>query len=305
MRLSGSFAVSGAVAGLLTTGLVAAGLAVAPASAAGAAVRPGTARVTAASAPPGVRAPYAELENAATGADMWSRTSNKEVPMGSIAKVMTAYVVIKAGDLSRVITVPSGITGYDKKYGASTAGLKPGEKLTAHELLYALLVPSGCDAAYALAESYGSGHLSRFIDAMNAAAKSLGLTKTHFTDFSGLPDPTASSTYSDARDLISLGRDAMGLPVFAAIVKLAGYHLAAAPGKHPAFTWTNTNPLLGHYTGAIGIKTGQTNAAGACLLFEARRGKLTLIGVVLDSGDELSYAASDAEKILNWDFGRA
>jgi len=297
MGLSGWPAAAG-----VTAGLLAAVLAVAPASAASApvvAVRP------AVSAPSGVRAAYAELENAATGADMWSLTSNKEVPMGSITKVMTAYVVIEAGDLDRMITVPSGITAYDKKYGASTAGLKPGEKLTAHKLLYALLIPSGCDAAYTLAYSYGSGHLPRFIDMMNAAARRLGLTKTRFTDFSGLPDPTETSTYSDARDLLTLGRAAMKSPVFKAIVRLASYHLAAASGQHPAFTWTTTNPLLGHYRGAIGIKTGYTSAAGACLLFEATRGKVTLIGIVLHSGDELSQAGNDAVAMLNWGFSRA
>ena len=302
MGLSGWHAAGGAAAGLL-----AAALAVAPASAsaASASVMRSVAVRPAVSAPSGVRATYTELENAATGADMWSLTSNKEVPMGSITKVMTAYVVIEAGDLDRMITVPSGITAYDKKYGASTAGLKPGEKLTAHKLLYALLIPSGCDAAYALAYSYGSGHLSRFIDMMNAAARKLGMTKTHFTDFSGLPDPTETSTYSDARDLLTLGRAAMKSPVFKAIVRLASYHLPAASGQHPAFTWTTTNPLLGHYDGAIGIKSGYTSAAGACLLFEATRGKATLIGIVLHSGDELSQAGNDAVKMLNWGFSHA
>ena len=75
--------------------------------------------------------------------------------MGSITKVMTAHVVIEAGHLNRVITVPSGIIGYDNEFDASTAGLAPGEKLTALQLLYALLLPSGCDAAYTLATAYG------------------------------------------------------------------------------------------------------------------------------------------------------
>src|ERR1700729_4258291 len=117
-----------------------------------------TGRLGALTLPPGgVRAPVAELANQTTGADLWSRSSVSEHPMGSITKVMTAYVVIEAGNLNRVITVPSGITGYDRAYGASTAGLVPGEKLTALQLLYALLLPSGCDAAYTLATAYGKG----------------------------------------------------------------------------------------------------------------------------------------------------
>jgi D-alanyl-D-alanine carboxypeptidase (penicillin-binding protein 5/6) len=240
----------------------------------------------------------------AASADLWSRSSVTERPMGSITKVMTAYVVIEAGDLNRVITVPKGIIAYDEKFDASTAGLVPGEKLTARELLYAMLIPSGCDAAFTLADSYGPG-LSAFIAKMNETAKKLGLTKTHFSDFSGLPDPTETSTYSDARDLVSLGRDAMRLSLFRTIVGLRSYRLAAGDG-HRAHDWTTTNPLLGHYTGAVGIKTGQTNVAGSCLLFEAVRGGQTLIGVVLDSApDNLAVAGSDAEKMRLSRLGRS
>ena len=192
--------------------------------------------------------------------------------MGSIAKVMTAYVVIEAGHLNQLITVPSGIIGYDRAYDASTAGLVPGEKLTALQLLYALLLPSGCDAAYTLASAYGNGHPAEFIAEMNAMARRLGLSKTHFSDFSGLPDPTEYSTYSTARDLVSLGRDAMRLPVFREIVATRTYRLAANR-DHRAYVWTNLNPLLGHFAGATGIKTGFTAAAGDCLLFSAERGR--------------------------------
>lgn len=126
-----------------------------------------------ASGPTGIQSPYAEVANAATGADIWSQGSTTQVPMGSITKVMTAYVVIESGNLNQLITVPQGIIAYDKAYGASTAGLKPGQQLTAQELLYALLVPSGCDAAYTLAQAYGPG-LSGFIAKMNATAAQLG-----------------------------------------------------------------------------------------------------------------------------------
>jgi serine-type D-Ala-D-Ala carboxypeptidase (penicillin-binding protein 5/6) len=283
MRATGQLAATGAAVAVLA--------AVMAATPAAAAARP---------APPaGVRARYAELASAATGADLWSRSSVTERPMGSITKVMTAYVVIEAGHLNRVITVPEGILGYDRKYQASTAGLVPGEKLTAAQLLDAMLIPSGCDAAYALAAAYGPG-LAGFVAKMNATARRLGLTKTHFTDFSGLPDPTEYSTYSTARDLVSLGRDAMKLPLFRSIVRLREYHLAAGHG-HRAHTWQTTNLLLGHYPGAIGIKTGDTDAAGYCLLFEASRDGRTLIGVVLhSSAGSAAVAASDAEKMLNW-----
>jgi serine-type D-Ala-D-Ala carboxypeptidase (penicillin-binding protein 5/6) len=258
------------------------------------------------SGPAGVRAHWAQLANEVTGQDLWSRSSVTERPMGSIAKVMTAYVVIEAGHLSQVITVPRGITGYDNTYDASTAGLVPGQKLTALQLLYALLLPSGCDAAYTLAYAYGHGHPAQFITQMNAMAHKLGLTKTHFTDFSGLPDPTEYSTYSTARDLVSLGRDAMRLAVFRHVVGTRTFRLAANR-EHRAYVWSNLNPLLGHFAGATGIKTGFTAVAGDCLLFAANRKGRELIGVVLDSSSSpvgLSAAASDAATMLDWGFGR-
>jgi serine-type D-Ala-D-Ala carboxypeptidase (penicillin-binding protein 5/6) len=289
MRVAGRLLSAVAVTGLLAAALTAAA--------------PGARAAT--SAPAGVRAPWAEVANAVSGANLWSRTSVSKRPMGSITKVMTAYVVIETGSLSRVITVPAGITAYDRKFGASTAGLVPGEKLTALQLLYAMMLPSGCDAAYALAAAYGPG-LARFIARMNATAAKLGLTKTHFTDFSGLPSPGAYTTYSTARDLVSLGRDAMRLALFRQVVATRSYRLAAGAG-HRAHTWLNRNLLLTSYSGAIGIKTGFTAAAGECLLFEARRGAVTLIGVVLHSSPEVNdpnATVRDATAMLNWGFSR-
>jgi serine-type D-Ala-D-Ala carboxypeptidase (penicillin-binding protein 5/6) len=303
MRIAGRVAAGAVVAGMIVAGGVAAPAARAATTGTGAAtaVRP-------ASAPSGVWSRWAELANAATGADLWSRSSVQERPMGSITKVMTAYVVLSTPglNLNRVITVPSGIVAYDDKYGASTAGLVPGEKLTTLQLLYAMLLPSGCDAAYTLAGAYGPG-LTGFIAKMNATARGLGLAKTHFTDFSGLPDPTGYSTYSTAHDLVNLGRAAMKSKTFAAIVATRTYKVAAT-SAHRAHTWHNLNPLLGTFAGATGIKTGYTGAAGQCLLFEAKRGSTTLIGVVLDSSAAnsvtLSAAGADATAMLDWGFSR-
>jgi D-alanyl-D-alanine carboxypeptidase (penicillin-binding protein 5/6) len=302
MRITGRLAASTVAAGMVAVMILAAGPA-ARAASFGSAKSAGTAK---AAGPAGVRAPWAELANEATGEDLWSRSSVTERPMGSITKVMTAYVVIEAGHLNRLITVPAGIIGYDDAYDASTAGLVPGEKLTALQLLYALLLPSGCDAAYTLASAYGHGHPAEFIAQMNAMARTLRLSKTHFSDFSGLPDPTEYSTYSTARDLVSLGRDAMRLPLFRDIVTTRTYRLART-SDHRAHVWTNLDPLLGHVAGATGIKTGFTAAAGDCLLFSAERGGRELIGVVLDSSSSsagLGAAASDATTMLGWGFGR-
>jgi len=283
--------------GFLAGAVLTASVALAAAPAASAAVSsPGA-------GPSGVAAMAAAVENAANGHLLWSRELNTERPMASITKVMTAFLVIRAGSLNREITVPSAVVAYVREHNASNAGLRPGDRLTAGQLLAALLLPSGADAAYALAQAYGPG-LSAFIAKMNATARLLGMTRTHFSNFDGLPYPTSYSTYSTAANLLTLGRAAMLLPAFRSVVDQRSYHLAAGSGHH-AYLWKNLNPLLGHYPGAIGIKPGYTGAAGQCLLFEATRNGYSVIGVTLDSPGSISTPNSaDAIRILNWAFSQ-
>ena len=105
---------------------------------------------------------------------------------------------------------------------------------------------------------------------------------------------------------MNLGRAAMRNPTFATVVATRSYHVAAT-GAHRAHTWHNLNPLLGAFAGATGIKTGYTTAAGQCLLFEAKRGNVTLIGVVLDSAANISAITGGHRRrdvMLNWGFSR-
>ncbi len=164
---------------------------------AAASAAPAVGAASSASGPAGVGARSAAIEVAATGRLLWSRGLNTERPMASITKVMTALVVIRAGHLNQKITVPSAVVGYVREWDASNAGLRPGDKLTARQLLYGMMLPSGADAAYALAEAYGPG-LTSFIAKMNATARLLGMTRTHFSNFDGLPWPTPYSNFSTA-----------------------------------------------------------------------------------------------------------
>ncbi|APA98713.1 D-alanyl-D-alanine carboxypeptidase family protein [Nocardia seriolae] len=251
------------------------------------------------SEPDGVQAPGAALADGITGTILWSRQADVPVPIASIAKVMTAMVAITAGDLDRPITVPAAAIAYCVANDGSTAGLASGEVLTTHQLLYALMLPSGCDAAYTLAEAYGPGQ-DGFIAKMNDAARLMGLAATYFADPSGLPVPTDGATYSTPADLIALGLRAMSLPVFREVAGSQSYHLPAGPANRD-HVWQTTNLLLRAYPGTIGIKTGSTDAAGACLLFESVRAGIPLIGVVLHSSPGSGVAAkNDAEHMLNW-----
>jgi D-alanyl-D-alanine carboxypeptidase (penicillin-binding protein 5/6) len=222
--------------------------------------------------------------------------------MASITKVMTALVVIRAGHLNRRIRVPAAAQTYAREHNAGTAGLHPGDVLTTWQLLEALLLPSGADAAYTLARAYGPGWPA-FVRRMNAQARRLGMTGTHFANFDGLPWPTEYTTYSTPRSLLRLAAAAMRQPVFATIVGQRR-HWIARTRRHHGYGWQNTNLLIGSYRGAIGIKTGFTLGAGYCLLFAARRHGRVLTGVVLDStNSDASLRFAAARRLLNWGFG--
>jgi serine-type D-Ala-D-Ala carboxypeptidase (penicillin-binding protein 5/6) len=254
-------------------------------------------------APKGVKAKGAVLADAATGQLLWSRDLGAERPMASVTKVMTALLVLRAGNLGQEIRITKAAMSYAWKNGGESAGLHPGDQLTAQQLLPALLLPSGADAAYALATTYGPG-MDAFIAKMNATAAQLGMTHTHFTSPDGLPYPTETATYSTPSDLLTLGLAAMKYPVFRSIVNLRFYNLQKVKGLHHQYWWDNTDGLIGSYPGAMGIKTGYTDKALHCLLFEAARNGRTLIGVVLGSpATGVNAGAKDAEKLLNWGFG--
>jgi serine-type D-Ala-D-Ala carboxypeptidase (penicillin-binding protein 5/6) len=251
---------------------------------------------------PAVDVVAGDLVDASTGAQMWAKDLDAQRPMGSITKVMTALVVLAAGHLNQKIEVTEAAIRYVARDGASSAGLLVGDVLTARQLLEAMLLPSGCDAAYLLATAYGPGRTA-FIAKMNATAAAIGMTSTHFTSFDGMPYPTEYSTYSTAADLIRLGEQAMRFPLFREIVSQRRYYLPAT-ALHHSYLWHTTNTLIGSYRGAVGIKTGDTKAAGNCLLFEARRGTITLIGVVLHARptSNPSSAIAAARRVLTWGF---
>jgi serine-type D-Ala-D-Ala carboxypeptidase (penicillin-binding protein 5/6) len=252
-------------------------------------------------APGGVKAKGAVLADAATGQILWGRGLDTERPMASVTKVMTALLVLQGGNLGQQIRVPKAAFDYAWKYGGETASLRPGDVLTAQQLLAALLLPSGADAAYTLANAYGPG-MTAFIARMNATAARMGMAHTHFTSPDGLPYPTGTATYSTPSDLLTLGLAAMRYPAFRSIVDLRFFHLPKGHGHHQ-YWWDNTDGLIGSYRGAMGIKTGYTDTARHCLLFEAARNGRTLIGVVLGSPSTgVAAGAHDAEKMLNWGF---
>ncbi|MEV0849313.1 serine hydrolase [Streptomyces sp. NPDC049954] len=259
-------------------------------------------------AAPQVDADHAFLLDARDGSqerDLWGGAkADESVPMASTTKIMTAMVVLNHPEwLNRRITVKQEYRDYVQKEGASTADLQTGDTLTAEQLLHAMLLPSGADAAMALADSFGSGdtldaRIADFVRQMNVEAQQLNLSGTHFDTFDGI---SHGNNHSTARDLAKLGQRAMLKPVFADVVKDTEYkaEAPAANGHTRYYTWTNTNTLLSSYDGALGIKTGSGPEDGYCVVFAAKRDNRTLVGAIL--GDDTGRF-DDATKMLDWGF---
>jgi serine-type D-Ala-D-Ala carboxypeptidase (penicillin-binding protein 5/6) len=253
------------------------------------------------SPPPTVSAPYAYLFDLRHHKELLAKAATTETEIASTTKIMTALLVIESGKLNRPITIKQAYIDYVNENDASNAGLQVNDRLTVKQLLYALMLPSGCDAAYALADVLGNG-VPNFVAKMNREVAKLHLSQTYYVNADGLhnPDSQGKYGYSTAADLARLTRYAMRQPLFRQVVNTQTYSVPATSAHH-AYTWTNTNELLSTYQEAIGVKTGTTSWAGYCLVFAAKRNREILLGVVLAStSSDQRYA--DATALLNWGF---
>jgi D-alanyl-D-alanine carboxypeptidase (penicillin-binding protein 5/6) len=215
----------------------------------------------------------------------------------STTKMMTALVAVSTLPLETRITVGPD-TMIPASFNASVASLRVGDVLTLRELLYALLLPSGDDAAIAIADGV-AGSQASFVQLMNAQASQLGLTHTHYANVHGLDDP---QQYSSARDLALLAARALDEPAIATVVATPTFDLPAT-ADHAAYTFKTTNRLLTDYAypGVIGVKTGFTDNAGHCLVFAAVTPQGRLIGVVLNEPNDPARFV-DARALLDWGF---
>ena len=212
-----------------------------------------------------------------TGRVLWRRKPSRVLPIASLTKMMTALLV--AERIPRGARVP--ITRETLRYTGSGVGLfKRGKRIRVETMLHGLLLPSGNDAAIALAQRAAGGSVNRFVRYMNEKAEQLGLVCTHFSTPSGFSD---KDNHSCAADLAAIGRAVLREPRLANIVSKREAVLPF-PIKGGKLYLYNHNPLLRQgYPGTTGIKTGFTDAAGQCLVATARRGPVKLGVVLLDS----------------------
>ncbi len=229
----------------------------------------------------------------ATGQTLYADHDEVRRSIASTTKMMTALVTLQhIHDLDTVFTYPD----YHQAADDSQIGLRPGDRMTVHDLVIAMMLPSADDAAEDLADNVGDGSVARFVGWMNADARRLGLRHTHFSTPIGLDTP---GNYSTAADLARLAAyDLAHFPFLARVVKLA--HATLTTG--PATQVQNLNLLVGEYPWVTGVKTGHTSEAGWVLVASGRRDGLQLVagalGVQSDTG-------SDADALALLDYGYA
>lgn len=241
---------------------------------------------------PRIAARGAIVVDAGTGAVLWVDRPHRRLPIASTTKIMTATLALERLGPDAIVEVPPSAT----RVPLVREGLRPHERVRAWKLFDGLLMFSGNDDAMTLALAT-AGTRRAFLAQMNERARELGLKDSHFASVSGVID---EGNYSSAWDLAALTRVALRNPRFRQIVRTRIVHV---PWSAPTYekVYVNKNPLLGHYRGADGVKTGWTTLAGHCLVASATRRGRTIVAVVL--GDP--QAPGDARRLLDLGFRTA
>jgi serine-type D-Ala-D-Ala carboxypeptidase (penicillin-binding protein 5/6) len=223
---------------------------------------------------------------------LFEHNSNIKYPPASTTKLMTALIAQDYFKPADVLTVTPG-----SLVAGSTMNLKAGEKLTYRSLLYGMLLDSGNDAAYTLAENYPGG-VDNFVTQMNLKAQNLGLKNTHFQNPAGFDDP---AQYASAQDLAQIAKTAASDYQLARIVAtkqttiLSWNDPTASSSAHVVHNLKNLNLLL-DLPGVIGMKTGTTEKAGENLVGLVERNGHKVITVMLGSKDRFGESGS----LINW-----
>jgi len=248
--------------------------------------------------PPEVSASNIYVFDATAGVELYARNADQRVPIASTVKIATALVVMANTELDEEVTILESDLVEPPFSDMGVNGLTAGDTFTVEQLLVGLLVPSGSDAANALARHIGMNladtedpetGFNAFVDEMNNYVLSIGLKNTRFSNPAG---DDSDNNYSSAHDLARLGGRLMRDQTLRAIVAQPTMSLKSIGPEQRPYADDGTNQLLGQ-RGVVGIKTGSTPDAGACLVSsrQVNDGRNTVITVVL--GSDLAYDAND------------
>ncbi|MDO4182348.1 MAG: D-alanyl-D-alanine carboxypeptidase [Coriobacteriia bacterium] len=246
------------------------------------------------------------------GTVYFERDADSYRKIASITKIMTCLVALDMGTASDLIPVSENAA----EIGESSAGLQAGDIVEFQNMLLALMVPSGNDAAIALAEYYGQRILdanggtgvldatacvNAFVERMNAKAAELGMTNTKFANPHGLDDGEYEGDFgSTARDIATMVQYGMKNLLFRGVVSTDGCDIAVKrDGETVVITLEPTDYMLSWYEGALGVKTGHTDYAGSCFAGASKRGSTEVYAIILNSSDD-SQRFYDAETCMDW-----
>ncbi len=260
------------------------------------------------------------LVNADTDTVIYSKNADKITAPASLTKLVTALVVLsECDDLQTQITCSYDAIHSIDGTGSSIAGLKVDETVSLEMLLYCLFLPSANDAAAVLAEHFGDGDESAFVDKMNKLVAELGCQNTHFANPHGLDDESVAGFDSDtqnrttASDMYLIAKKALSYDCIVQISSKYGKTMPATNQSDIRYLY-NTNALLNsyseyYYEEAIGLKTGTTEKAGACLISSATKDGYTYISIamrgVIDysmNGKQYNSAFLMCRYMLKWAF---
>jgi len=240
---------------------------------------------------PEITGEAAVLIDSRNGQLLYEKNSSQRMYPASTTKILTAIIALESGKINDVVTISAESCNVE----GSAIGLQAGEKLPMIDLLYAMMLNSGNDAAMAIA-NHVAGSIEGFAELMNKKAAAVGAVNSHFNNPSGLPDPNHFTT---AHDMALIASYAMQNPEFRKIVATQVRTIERADPLAQTF-FANSNKLLWRYEGAIGVKTGYTNDAGQCLVSAANRQGRELIAVVFK--DEGSNIWTDSMALLDYGF---
>jgi D-alanyl-D-alanine carboxypeptidase (penicillin-binding protein 5/6) len=225
-----------------------------------------------------------------TGEVLTSHAGEERRLIASTTKLMTAYVAMKDLPLPEIVKAQP----YEYEYGESVMGLRAGQKISVHDLLYGLILLSAGDAAHTLAVD-AAGTQKKFVAQMNRYAAALGLTNTHYANPVGLDQ---KGNYSSALDLATLTMELERIPAFA---RIADAREATLKSVHPPRHIKSINELLQMAPWVTGVKTGHTWKAGYVLVGSGEKRGIQLISVAIDAPtDETRF--SDNLELLEWGF---
>ena len=241
-----------------------------------------------------VTAPSALLMEAASGQVLYELNADEPLPIASVTKTMTMLLIMEALDFGKIkLTDKVQTSEYAASMGGSQIFLEPGEEMTVEEMLKAIAVASGNDAAVAMAEFIAGGEPA-FVEMMNKRAAELGCKNTHFINCNGLDE--TPEHHSSARDVALISRE---LLKHSKILDYTTIWMDTL--RNGEFGLSNTNKLIRFYKGANGLKTGSTSVAKYCLSASAKRDGMQLIAVVLAAPSSAERFAS-ASKLLDYGF---